>query len=122
MNAADDEFATTTLGIVILNKIAEVQQLTAPFVLTRGKATIPLKGIDVPFHSTYLRPSVPAYRRYLEEKLKVEDIVPERFLQKFIPNVMAKPFQLNAAYFAEAAGLTDSAVLKHIAETGKVAA
>jgi hypothetical protein len=35
---------------------------------TRGSATIPLTGIDVPFHSSILRPWMPAFRRVLQGK------------------------------------------------------
>ena len=118
MSGTYEEGLTTDLGEFITEKVAEAQQLQKPFELSRGKATIPLKGIDVPFHSSYLRPSVPAYRRYLEDKLRVEDIVPERFIGKFIPNVMARPFSLSKEYFEEAARLTGSDVLKNIALTG----
>jgi fatty acid synthase subunit beta len=118
MAGSYEESLDTALGRSITAKVAEAQQLKKPIDLARGKATIPLKGIDVPFHSSYLRPSVPAYRKYLIDKVKVEDIVPERLVGKFIPNVMARPFSLDREYFEEAARLTGSDVLKSIALTG----
>ena len=43
-----------------------------PFVLRRGTATIPLPGIDVPFHSRQLLAGVPAFRQLLEPRLDVD--------------------------------------------------
>ena len=37
--------------------------------LARGQATIPLPGIDVPFHSTFLQGGVTAFRSILRERL-----------------------------------------------------
>ena len=57
-------------------------------VLERGFATIPLPGIDVPFHSRYLWPGVVSFRNYLIKKINVLQLNPDRLIGKYIPNLM----------------------------------
>jgi fatty acid synthase subunit beta, fungi type len=87
-----------------------------PLNLERGFATIPLKGIDVPFHSTFLRSGVKPFRSFLLKKINKTSIDPGKLVGKYIPNVTAKPFQISKDYFEEVYKLTNSprigAVLK----------
>jgi fatty acid synthase subunit beta len=87
-----------------------------PINLERGFATIPLKGIDVPFHSTFLRSGVKPFRSFLLKKINKTSIDPGKLVGKYIPNVTAKPFQISKEYFEEVYKLTNSprigAVLK----------
>ena len=62
----------------------------------RGKATIPLPGIDVPFHSSVLRGGVAEFRAYLSKR--VGTIKPKTLVGKYIPNLVAKPFVLTKEY------------------------
>jgi malonyl CoA-acyl carrier protein transacylase len=62
----------------------------------RGKATIPLPGIDVPFHSSVLRGGVAEFRAYLSKR--VGAIKPKTLVGKYIPNLVAKPFELTKEY------------------------
>ncbi|GAB9466788.1 hypothetical protein Gpo141_00004153 [Globisporangium polare] len=72
-----------------------------PFVLTRGAATTPLAGIDVPFHSRKLLGGVPAFRKLVRANLSAE--VLERQLpllvNRYIPNLVGTPFSLERVYF-----------------------
>ena len=64
-------------------------------VLSRGVATIPLPGIDVPFHSRQLLGGVPAFRALLTSKLSADTVAREldtKLEHRYIPNVMAEPF------------------------------
>ncbi|KAL8691150.1 MAG: hypothetical protein Q9218_003562 [Villophora microphyllina] len=79
-----------------------------PIDLERGLATIPLKGIDVPFHSTFLRSGVKPFRSFLLKKIKKESIDPSKLIGKYIPNVTAKPFAITKEYFEEVYKLTNS--------------
>lgn len=63
-----------------------------PLELSRGVATIPLAGIDVPFHSTYLSPGVDSVRSILADKLPAATIDLSMFVGNYIPNVVARPF------------------------------
>ena len=76
--------------------------------LERGFATIPLKGIDVPFHSTFLRSGVKPFRSFLMKKINKTSIDPGKLVGKYIPNVTAKPFEISREYFEEVYRLTKS--------------
>ncbi|KAL8729147.1 MAG: hypothetical protein Q9181_005099 [Wetmoreana brouardii] len=79
-----------------------------PIDLERGLATIPLKGIDVPFHSKFLRSGVKPFRSFLLKKINRTTIDPSKLVGKYIPNVTAKPFEITKEYFEEVYKLTNS--------------
>lgn len=79
-----------------------------PLELQRGFATIPLKGIDVPFHSTFLRSGVKPFRSFLLKKINKTSIDPGKLVGKYIPNVTARPFELTKEYFEDVYRLTSS--------------
>ena len=83
-------------------------QKPQPIELDRGFATIPLKGIDVPFHSTFLRSGVKPFRSFLLKKINKTTIDPAKLVGKYIPNVTAKPFEISKQYFEEVYRLTNS--------------
>ena len=76
--------------------------------LSRGLATIPLTGIDVPFHSSYLRPRMEAFRSLLEDCLDGNTMTPEKLIGRYIPNVTGTPFKIDRAYFEEVLDITKS--------------
>lgn len=82
--------------------------LPKPVQLVRGIATIPLVGIDVPFHSTHLQAGIPTYRRFLQDRVKKQDVKVERLLGKWIPNVTAKPFNLEVQFLRDLAEQTNT--------------
>ena len=100
-----------SLALLIREKAKTAIELAQPIELEQGTATTPLRGIDVPFHSTYLRKGIPAYRRYLETKISEENI-DLRKLMGFIPNVTAKPFSTDKEYVEEVARVTGSESLR----------
>ncbi|KAF2724973.1 beta subunit of fatty acid synthase [Polychaeton citri CBS 116435] len=85
-----------------------------PVDLQRGFATIPLKGIDVPFHSTFLRSGVKPFRSFLLKKVHKTSIDPHKLVGKYIPNVTAKPFEITKEYFEEVYKLTNSPKIANI--------
>ncbi|EAT90379.2 hypothetical protein SNOG_02167 [Parastagonospora nodorum SN15] len=85
-----------------------------PIDLQRGFATIPLKGIDVPFHSTFLRSGVKPFRSFLLKKIHKTSIDPSKLVGKYIPNVTAKPFALTKEYFEDVYRLTNSPKIGNI--------
>lgn len=85
-----------------------------PLELQRGIATIPLKGIDVPFHSTFLRSGVKPFRSFLLKKINKTSIDPSKLVGKYIPNVTAKPFEISKEYFEEVYRLTNSPKIGNI--------
>jgi fatty acid synthase subunit beta len=101
------------LGI-IRNHIPASEQLSNAATLERGKATIPLSGIDIPFHSTMLRGEIKQYRECLLSKLKVEDIKPEEFVGRWIPNVVGRPFSLQREYVELVQRITGSEEMRKL--------
>ena len=87
-----------------------------PIDLQRGFATIPLKGIDVPFHSTFLRSGVKPFRSFLLKKINKTSIDPGKLVGKYIPNVTAKPFAITKEYFEEVYKLTNSPRIGQVLE------
>lgn len=107
---------TEDLQRVIDQHLTASHRLATPIDLKRGVATIPLSGIDVPFHSTYLRGGIDTYRRYLREKVLAQNINPDQLVGKWIPNVMGKPFSVERWYVEEVAERTGSAPLRQMLE------
>ncbi|KAI1746872.1 acyl transferase domain-containing protein [Xylaria castorea] len=66
-------------------------------ILTRGKATMPLKGIDVPFHSNTLTNSI-----------ERDGVRPEELVGRWIPNVIGKPLATDFEYVQLVAKLMGS--------------
>ncbi|KAL5049031.1 hypothetical protein BDW71DRAFT_217703 [Aspergillus fruticulosus] len=100
---------------VIDSLLAEAKALPRPIQLHRGNATVPLEGIDVPFHSSHLRSTVDRFRQcLLRPGFLVDNIDVQQLVGKYIPNVMAKPFSLEREYIQEAYELTGSPILGEI--------
>ncbi|OTA64035.1 fatty acid synthase beta subunit [Hypoxylon sp. EC38] len=89
---------------------------TAPIELSRGTATVPLRGIDVPFHSSYLRAGVQSFRSFLLKNLEEKSIDPEHLVGKYIPNLTARPFQLTRDYFEYVHEMTQSPRIGRVLE------
>ncbi|KAF7374647.1 Fatty acid synthase subunit alpha [Mycena sanguinolenta] len=78
---------------------ATEQQAAEGYIkLERGFATIPLPGIDVPFHSRYLWAGVMPFRAYLSKKINVANLNPDMLIGKYIPNLIAIPFAVTKEY------------------------
>ncbi|KAI9744714.1 MAG: hypothetical protein M1818_001639 [Claussenomyces sp. TS43310] len=92
------------------------ENLPNPIELKRGLATVPLNGIDIPFHSTYLRGGINTYRSYLKSKILEDNVCPDQLIGKFIPNVTGKPFSIEKSYIEQVAAITSSTPLRHMLE------
>ena len=101
---------------LVLRLLPTAKTLAPPIELERGKATVPLSGINVPFHSSYLRTGIDNYRESLRQMIHKEDILPERLVGKFIPNVMGKTFSVEKSYVEEVARVTGSEPLQRLIE------
>ncbi|KAJ2459216.1 fatty acid synthase alpha subunit Lsd1 [Coemansia sp. RSA 2424] len=80
----------------------------------RGRATIPLPGIDIPFHSSQLLPGVDEFRVFLQEKIRPENIDYSALHHRYIPNLTAVPFEVSREYFSLVHGVTKSPVVASI--------
>lgn len=85
-----------------------------PLKLERGFACIPLVGISVPFHSTYLMNGVKPFKSFLKKNIIKENVKVARLAGKYIPNLTAKPFQVTKEYFQDVYDLTGSEPIKEI--------
>ncbi|GKZ68440.1 putative PKS/NRPS-like protein biosynthetic cluster [Aspergillus niger] len=99
---------------VILQLFSDAKALSPPIQLRRGRATIPLEGIDVPFHSSHLRSTVDRFRQCLLRQGFLEGNVDLEALRRYIPNAMARPFSVDEEYIREAYERTHSPVLREI--------
>ncbi|KAJ5208110.1 hypothetical protein N7449_002489 [Penicillium cf. viridicatum] len=93
---------------IIQECVKQTEAKPRPIALERGFATIPLKGIDVPFHSTFLRSGVKPFRSFLLKKINKTTIDPSKLVGKYIPNVTARPFEITKEYFEDVYRLTNS--------------
>ncbi|KAE8167417.1 acyl transferase domain-containing protein [Aspergillus tamarii] len=104
--------STTELHTIIRDLLHHAKNLPQPIELQRGQATIPLPGVDVPFHSSHLRSTVDMFRQcLLRPGLLAGNIDAEGLEGKYIPNLMAQPFSLDEKYIRQAFDLTQSPVL-----------
>ncbi|KAK0620027.1 acyl transferase domain-containing protein [Immersiella caudata] len=112
------EYSPETVKEELLKIIESAAKETAakptPLELQRGFATIPLRGIDVPFHSTFLRSGVKPFRSFLLKKINKTTIDPAKLVGKYIPNVTARPFAITKEYFEDVYRLTSSPKIGHV--------
>lgn len=94
---------------------AEEKKKAEGFIkLDRGFATIPLPGIDVPFHSRYLWAGVMPFRAYLSKKINAEQLNPDMLVGQYVPNLIAEPFQVSLEYAQRIYDQTSSPTLEKI--------
>lgn len=88
------------------------------FELTRGAATIPLPGIDVPFHSRALHGDVPTLRSLLRPRLHPHVLARQlpQLLGRYIPNLTGTPFSLERSYFEQVVEMTKSPFIAQVLE------
>ncbi|KZT67951.1 hypothetical protein DAEQUDRAFT_367722 [Daedalea quercina L-15889] len=79
-------------------KAKQLQETEGYIKLERGFATIPLPGIDVPFHSRYLWAGVMPFRTYLSKKINAAHLNPDTLVGKYVPNLVAQPFEVSKDY------------------------
>ncbi|KAK3390340.1 acyl transferase domain-containing protein [Podospora didyma] len=108
------EMVKEKLVEIIKGCATDTEAKPKPLDLQRGFATIPLKGIDVPFHSTFLRSGVKPFRSFLLKKINKTTIDPAKLVGKYIPNVTARPFALTKEYFEDVYRLTNSPKIGHV--------
>src|SRR5690554_4492472 len=68
------------LVLIISQCAKDTEAKPKPLELQRGLATIPLRGIDVPFHSTFLRSGVKPFRSFLQKKILKSSIDPSKLI------------------------------------------
>ncbi|PNP75519.1 hypothetical protein FNYG_11148 [Fusarium nygamai] len=110
----DGSFSLTD---TVRESVKEIKNLRSPVVLGRSKASIPLKGLDVPFHSSHLRSGVDAFRRRLQRSIKLDKAGSTKLIGQYIPNLTGKPFEVTRQYFNEVLRLTGSIPIQQALES-----
>ncbi|XPT03480.1 Fatty-acyl-CoA synthase system [Ascochyta lentis] len=105
------------LAALVRQHFSIVKESASPIRLERGTVTIPLQGIDVPFHSSYLHDGIDAYRRFLLGKIRQSDVHPHELIGKFIPNVVGKPFATSKEYVRDVVEITKSESMRRLLAT-----
>lgn len=96
--------AGTKAGLAELGKRATA-------IAPRAFVTVP--GIDVPFHSRVLRDGVPAFADKLDELLP-ETLDLDALVGRYVPNLVARPFELTQDFVDATAALAPSGRLDNI--------
>lgn len=113
-----DTMALDDVEAHLIEIVAEVSKKSIaksqPIDLERGFACIPLHGISVPFHSSYLRNGVKPFKNFLKKNIVKENVKAERLVGKYIPNLTARPFEITKEYFQDVYNLTGSDKIKEI--------
>jgi fatty acid synthase subunit beta len=84
----------------------------------RGLASIPLPGIDVPFHSSFLLNGVAPFRAFLAKRIVPAFVEPVLLEGRYIPNLTARPFRLSRDYVQLVYDTCQSPVLKEVLAAG----
>jgi enoyl reductase-like protein/malonyl CoA-acyl carrier protein transacylase/acyl dehydratase len=100
-----------------LEKALAKQAAQGHLKLERGHATVPLPGIDVPFHSSFLLSGVAPFRTYLAKKINPTYINVGQLSAKYIPNLTAIPFSTSKQYIENVYNLTSSPRLGKVLKT-----
>ncbi|PFG28120.1 fatty-acid synthase II [Corynebacterium renale] len=77
------------------------------------RAFIPIPGIDVPFHSSQLRDGVPAFRKHLDSLLP-DDVNESVLAHRYIPNLVARPFELTDDFLGAMLEVVDSPLIREL--------
>lgn len=79
------------------------------------KALVMIPGIDVPFHSSHLRDGVDDFRDHLDSLLP-HDFDLDVLVGRYIPNLVARPFELTRDFVQDMLGVAQSPLLQDIAD------
>ncbi|CBF73431.1 hypothetical protein AN7873.2 [Aspergillus nidulans FGSC A4] len=109
------ETLNASVPAIVASCLAQTDKKPTPLVLQRGKATIPLK-VNVPFHSSLLRPGADTFRRALRKAIPEHMVRPEKLIGRYIPNLTAMPFELSKGYFENVLAISESPFVREILE------
>ncbi len=85
------------------------------------RAFIMIPGIDVPFHSSHLRDGVDDFREHLDTLIP-DQVSLDILVDRYIPNLVARPFELTLDFVESMAGVVDSPYLRPILDDFETAA
>jgi len=108
-NIKNEQYAVTG-EIAALNELKKYLDECESQVGVKKKSYIDLEGIDVPFHSSVLRPGVDVFRKTLEDTI-LKDFNFTYLENRYIPNLSGRPFELSWDYIEDIYSITESPVL-----------
>ncbi|QGU08145.1 3-oxoacyl-[acyl-carrier-protein] synthase 2 [Corynebacterium occultum] len=82
------------------------------------RALVMIPGIDVPFHSSHLRDGVDDFRQHLDSLLPHEFDL-DVLLGRYIPNLVARPFELSRDFIEDMLKVAESPLLRDILDNFK---
>ena len=119
-NLDKESFGQTPLAGAVSRFAAASSAQKLPLDLKADVGYTPLRGIDMPFHSSYFRVGVPQFHELLLKHIRETDVQPAKLIDRYVPNVTARPFQLTREYFAYCYELTQSARLREVLEQVRI--
>ncbi|KAJ2856359.1 fatty acid synthase alpha subunit Lsd1, partial [Coemansia erecta] len=97
----------------LVGETEELPALSECVELKRGRATIPIPGIDVPFHSSHLLPGADLFRQAISEMIRQTDVDYALVQHRYVPNLNAHFYEISRAYFERVFQQTGSPVIAH---------
>ncbi|KAJ2160192.1 fatty acid synthase alpha subunit Lsd1 [Coemansia sp. RSA 552] len=85
--------------------------------LRRTRATLPIPGIDVPFHSSHLIKGADQFRECINMMIRETSTDCHDYSHRYIPNLTAAPFEVSRQYFQLVWEQTQSPVLAAALDT-----
>lgn len=85
------------------------------------RAFIQIPGIDVPFHSTHLLDGVDAFRAHLDSLIP-DDVSLDALVDRYIPNLVARPFEITREFAESILEVVDAPIIKNIVDNFDTAA
>ncbi|KAJ2078565.1 fatty acid synthase alpha subunit Lsd1 [Coemansia sp. RSA 988] len=80
--------------------------------VTRTRATIPIPGLDVPFHSSHLLQGADQFRTCINMMIRETRTDCAGYEARYIPNLTAVPFAVSREFFQQVYDQTESPVVK----------
>ncbi|KAJ2481042.1 fatty acid synthase alpha subunit Lsd1 [Coemansia sp. RSA 2131] len=102
---------------IIENRAREAVNMNLGSLVVRTRATIPIPGIDVPFHSSHLLAGASQFRSCINMMIRETSTDCASFVGRYIPNLTARPFDITREYFVHVHEQTRSPVIARELDT-----
>ncbi|ORX69117.1 hypothetical protein DL89DRAFT_171833 [Linderina pennispora] len=90
---------------------------TAVYGLQSSGATTVLNGIDLPYHSSLLEPTVSAFREFLDQVLPKNPDIFENLYNRYIPNMTGTPFDVSQKFMKQVYDVSHSSVVSKLLDS-----
>jgi fatty acid synthase subunit beta len=117
----DSALSQQVLLDLVRKHVDSIPTAAKPIQLRKSAATLPLAGIDAPFHSSLLQSHKDMMRMALTEAIRPDDLDLENIAGKWIPNTMGMPFAINEEFLRRVFAVTKAESLKALANKLNIA-